>query len=82
MNLVNNLYQKYNNLKPKHKALADMLGVFLGMSLGALIITFIIANDKGMWLAYALIGYGIFGMIKTLYQFRVEYYEGLERLKK
>ena len=59
-----------------------MFGVFFGMCLGSLIIAFIIANDKGIWLAYALVGYGIFGMIKVLYQFRVEYYEGLERLKK
>ena len=82
MNLVNNLYQKYDNLKPKHKALADMLGVFFGMCAISLVIAFAIANGGFIWIAYALMAYGIWGMVRMLYKFRVEHYESLERLKK
>lgn len=72
----------YNNLSPKRKALADMLGMLVSILIGTGIV-FMIAHF-GLWMEMAIgfVLYGMGGMMYMIYKSRVDYYEFREKYGK
>ena len=52
----------------------DIAGLFIGIILGLLLFAIIVHYDLIMWLCIFLVCYGLYGMIKTFYKARVDYY--------
>lgn len=74
--------QTYENLSPRKKALADMIGMLFVCILSTSAVSIVFLFDLWFELAMLLLCYGIFGMIKLLYQSRVAYYEYKNQLKR
>ena len=70
----------YDNLPPKRKALADMVGMLFAVVIGTGIV-FTIAHF-GLWMemAIGLVVYAMLGMLSLIYKSRVAYYEYLDTL--
>lgn len=72
----------YDNLSPRKKALADMVGITFGIIIGITVIGIVVSY--GLWaeLAFGLLIYSLYGMVTLLYKSRVEYYEIQEKFNK
>ncbi len=81
-NLAKNIVTRYDNLSPRKKAMADIVGILLSSVIGAAIVVTIL--NFGLWfeLAMVMICYGVWGMIRFLYLSRVEHYEFQEKYNK
>ncbi len=80
-NLATKIVNYFDNLSPKRKALAEILGIFVFATLGAGLV-FVTVHLKLFYeFGLLLICYGIYGMLKLIYQSRVEYYETKAHLK-
>ncbi len=79
--MISKFSHTYDNLKPEHKALADMLGLLVI----AIICTGIVAivAHYGFWFEFcmALLVYGMYGLTKTLYEARVFHHTCQENTK-
>ena len=73
--LAENIVNKYDNLSPSRKALADMSGMLICALIGGTIVGLIV--NMGLWFEVAIgfIVYGIYGMLSLIYKSRVAYYE-------
>jgi hypothetical protein len=76
------LAEKFANLSPKQKAFAEIAGTVLASIIGSGIV--VLVAHLGYWFefAMALICYGMFGLIKMLYESRVFHYELQNKLNK
>jgi len=81
-NLAKKIVTQYDNLPPRKKAMADIVGIFLSSVIGASVVVTIL--NFGLWfeLAMVMICYGVWGMISLLYKSRVEHYEFQEKFNK
>lgn len=82
MNLINTLFVKYDNLSPKHKAMVDMFGMLFIALFSSSIVATAIYFDLLMEVSILMVCYGLYGLIKTFYQFRVAHYEFQEKYSK
>ena len=80
-NLAKKIVTQYDNLSPKRKALADIASAFVGVFIGTGLVA--IMAHFGLWMEFAIfmVCYGIWGMLKLIYQSRVDYYETQAHLK-
>ncbi len=80
--IAQKIVTQYDNLPPRKKAMADMVGIFLSSVIGASIVVLVLYF--GFWFEFAMlfICYGVFGMISLLYRSRVEHYEFQEKYNK
>jgi asparagine N-glycosylation enzyme membrane subunit Stt3 len=72
----------FDNLSPKQKALVDIAGALVAALIGSGIVAFIAYMGYWFEFAMALICYGMFGLIKMLYESRVFHYELQNKLNK
>lgn len=72
----------YDNLSPKRKALADMIGILFSVGIAGCIVAIIAVN--GFWTEFGLglLAYSIFGMVHLIYKSRVAHYEFQEKYDK
>jgi heme A synthase len=77
--LAQKIVSTYDNLSPKRKALADIVGIFISIIIATGIV--VLVAYYGTWFQFAMgmIAYGIWGMISMLYKSRVAYYEYQEK---
>lgn len=80
-NFVCNLLNKYEALPPKRKAMVDVLGMLFSAMLVGGLSAIVVAYSLWMELAFALIAYGLYGMIKIIYQIQVSHYEFVEKYR-
>ena len=80
--IAQKIVTSYDNLSPKRKALADMVGITFSIIVGITVVGIVVSY--GLWaeLAFGLVIYSLYGMITLLYKSRVEYYELQAKLKK
>jgi threonine/homoserine/homoserine lactone efflux protein len=80
--LAHKLIAKYDNLPPKKKAFADIVGILVSTSI-ALGIVAVVAYH-GTWVQFFIgcICYLIWSAISMLYKSRVQYYEFQEKYNK
>ena len=71
----------YDNLSPKRKALADMIGILFSAVIGAIVVAIIAVNGFWTELGLGLLAYSIFGMVHLLYKSRVAHYEFEQKYK-
>lgn len=80
-NLATKIFTYFDNLSPKQKALAEILGIFASVILGTSLVFITVHFGLFYEFGILLICYGIYGMLKLIYQSRVEYYETKAHLK-
>lgn len=72
----------YDNLSPKRKALADMLGMLVGVTIGTGIVFAVATFGLWMEMAIGIVLYAMYGMLSLIYKSRVAYYEYVEKYGK
>ncbi len=80
-NLARKIVNYFDNLPPKRKALAEILGIFVSVIIGSSLVFITVHFGLFYEFGMLLICYGIYGMLKLIYQSRVEYYETKAHLK-
>ena len=80
--IAQKLVTTYDNLPPKHKALADIVGVLFGVCIGVGFLLIAAYFDLWMQVAIGMLIYSIGGMIHLLYKSRVAHYEFHEKYNK
>ena len=73
--MISKLLQKYDNLKPEHKALADIVGLLVTALFCGGIVSIIVAHGLWFELGMVILAYGCYGLFKTFYEARVFYYK-------
>ena len=79
--MISKLLYKYDNLKPEHKALADIAGLLFTALLCTGIVAFVASHGYWFEMAMVFLAYGCYGLFKTFYDARVFYYKCKEHDK-
>lgn len=65
----------FNSLTPQKKALCSVGILLVSSFLGAGLVALIISNGWFLYVGYAMIGYGILGMLRMVYRLQLEKYQ-------